>query len=85
MFSLSPMKIISWNVRGLNASDKRQRIKQVIDSLRADIILLQETKLSQHNFDKIVAKWKKWKSYHIQGLGASGGIAVLWNPFLGHS
>ena len=74
------MKIISWNVRGLNASDKRQRIRQVIDSLQADIILLQETKLSQNKFDKIIVSWKKWKAYHMQGLGASGGLAVLWNP-----
>ena len=80
MFSLSLMKIISWNVRGLNASDKRQIIKQVIDSLQTNIILLQETKMSQHNFDTIVATWKKWKSHHMPGLGASGGIAVLWNP-----
>ena len=80
MFSLSPMKIVSWNVRGLNASNKRQRIKQVIDSLQTNIILLQETKMSQHNFDKIVASWKKWKYLHMQGLGASRGLAVLWNP-----
>ena len=58
------MKINSWNVRGINASDKRHRIKQVVDSMQVDIIFLQETKLSQDNFDKIVAKWKKWKSFH---------------------
>ena len=80
MFSLSPMKIISWNVRCLNASEKRQRIKQVIDSLQENIFLLQETKLSQIKFDKTIASWKKWKSYHMQGLGASGGLVVLWNP-----
>ena len=80
MFSLSKMKIISWNVRGLNASDKRQRIKQILDSLQADIILLQETKLNENNFDKFIASWKKWKTYYMQGMGASGGLAVFWNP-----
>ena len=74
------MKIISWNVKGLNASDKRQRIRQVIDSLQADIILLQETKLTQDNFDKIIGSWKKWRAYHKQGLGAFGGLAIFWNP-----
>ena len=81
MFSLSTMKIISWNVRGINASDKRQRIKQVIDSLQADIILLQETKLSKDNFDNSIAKWKKWNSFQSQGMGALGGLAILWNPY----
>ena len=80
MFFLSTMKINSWNVKGINASDKRHRIKQVVDSMQADIIFLQETKLSQDNFDKTVAKWKKWKSFHAHGKGASGGLATLWNP-----
>ena len=58
------MKIISWNVKGLNASDKRQRIKQVIDSLQEDIILLQETKLNE----KILIK-----SLH---LGKNGKLII---------
>ena len=74
------MKINSWNVRGINSSDKRHRIKQVVDSMQANIIFLQETKLSQDNFDKTVAKWKKWKYFHAHGIGASGGLATLWNP-----
>ena len=85
MFSFSTMKIISWNVRGINASNKRQRVKQVIDSMQEDIILLQETKLSQSNFYKIVSKWKKWNSFHAQGMGASGGLAILWNPLIVNS
>ena len=41
--------------------------------------------MSLHNFDKTIANWKKWKSYHMQGLGASGGIVVLWNPLSANS
>jgi ribonuclease HI/exonuclease III len=74
------MKIISWNVRGINASDKRQRIKQQLDSSKADIILLQETKLSQGNYEKSIMTWKGWCSVHMQGMGASGGLGILWNP-----
>ena len=50
--------------------------------MQGDIILLQETKLSQGNFDKTIAKWKKWKSFHVQGIEAFGGLAVLWNPLI---
>ena len=50
------MKIITWNLRGINASDKRGRIKQLLDSTKGDIILLQETKLSEQVFDKTLAK-----------------------------
>ena len=74
------MKLISWNVRGINASDKRLRVKQQLDSSQADILLLQETKLSNQNYHKTVQGWPKWHSAHSESLGASGGLATLWNP-----
>lgn len=42
--------------------------------------MLQETNLSKVNFDKTIVKWKKWKSIHVPGIGAFGGLAILWNP-----
>ena len=74
------MKIVSWNVRGINASDKRGRIHQFLESTKADIVLLQETKLSQETFQKSLAKWPRWYSIHSPSMGASGGLSVLWNP-----
>jgi exonuclease III len=37
---------MSWNVRRLNSSAKREDIKQVISTFRPDIICIQETKLA---------------------------------------
>jgi exonuclease III len=74
------MKINSWNVRGINASDKRNRVKLLIDGMKADIVLLQETKLSQESYDKTLLKWSKWSSFHSPSIGASRGLAILWNP-----
>ena len=51
------MKILTWNVRGINASDKQYRVKHKLDSLSMDIILLQETKLSDDTYNKIVNNW----------------------------
>lgn len=76
------MKINSWNVRGINASDKRKRIKRLVDDMKSDIVLLQETKLSQESYEKTLFKWSKWSSFHSPSIGASGGLAVLWNPLL---
>ena len=39
------IKIISWNVRGVNDPDKRKVIKNFLRSYRADIVCLQETKV----------------------------------------
>ena len=43
----SPMKLrlLSWNVRGVNDSSKRKVVKAVIRSQRVDLFCLQETKI----------------------------------------
>lgn len=41
------MKITTWNVRGLNAPNKKRILKLNINSFESDIILLQETKLNK--------------------------------------
>ena len=43
-------------------------------------MLLQETKLSQDTFQKIMAKSSRWSSIHSPNIDASGGLVVLWNP-----
>lgn len=40
------MKALSWNVRGLGSSVNRTIIKEVIRSLKVELLLLQEAKLS---------------------------------------
>ena len=37
-------KILSWNVRGANAPDKRKVIKNFLRNYRVDLVCLQETK-----------------------------------------
>lgn len=39
------MKIISWNVRGLGSPVQKATVKEVIRSSKADVVLMQETKL----------------------------------------
>uniref|UniRef100_A0A2N9HEY0 Reverse transcriptase domain-containing protein n=1 Tax=Fagus sylvatica TaxID=28930 RepID=A0A2N9HEY0_FAGSY len=39
------VKIISWNVRGMNELDKRLRIKNLLKGWKVDVVCLQETKL----------------------------------------
>ncbi|GLJ33759.1 hypothetical protein SUGI_0678580 [Cryptomeria japonica] len=70
------MKILSWNVRGLMAPDKRHLVKRAIDKMALDIVLFQETKLNYVkalDFMKFCFKW--------EGLfQAARGVADLWNP-----
>ena len=59
MSSGGRMKIITWNVRGINAPDKRSRIKKLLDESRGDNLLLQETKLSDEKYEESIIKWKR--------------------------
>ena len=43
------IKILSWNVRGVNDPDKRRVIKSFLRSNSVDLVCLQETKVQQMN------------------------------------
>ena len=59
-------------------------MKQLLDSTKGDIILLQETKLSEKFFDMTLAKWTNWPSVHAAGHGAFGDLAILRNAKIIH-
>jgi exonuclease III len=74
------MKLTSWNCRGLGSKRKEEALKDIIKTSAADILLLQETKMSQQ--DSLKASRNAWKN--SQGIaenarGASGGLCTLWN------
>ena len=39
------LRILSWNVRGANDSDKRRIIKSIVKAQKMDLVCLQETKI----------------------------------------
>ena len=41
------VKIISWNVRGVNDPDRRKIIRNFIRNQRVDLVYLQETKIQE--------------------------------------
>ena len=41
------IRLLSWNVRGVNNCDKRKVIKALIKKNRADLVCLQETKIQE--------------------------------------
>ena len=43
------VKIIFWNVRGLNEQDKRPRVRNLIRKWGPDVVCLQETKMGLIN------------------------------------
>ena len=41
------MKILTWNINGIRAARRDKSLKEVLDSLEADVICLQETKVTR--------------------------------------
>ena len=41
------MKILTWNINGIRASRRERSLKVLLDSLEADVICLQETKVTR--------------------------------------
>ena len=51
------VRIISWNVRGLNEQDKRLRVRNLIRKWGPDVVCLQKTKIGLINRAVIRSLW----------------------------
>ena len=73
------LKIISWNVRGLNERDKRLRVRNLIRNWRLDIVCLQETKMELITRVVILSLWGgqhvDWS--YLGYCGASGEVLLM--------
>jgi hypothetical protein len=75
------MKIITWNIRGLNGRSKQRILRDCISVENPDILLLQETKCVRAEAETIFHRsWRGCDFIHTDSAGASGGLAILWNP-----
>ena len=75
------IRILSWNVRGINDKDKRKVVKAFLRIQRADLVCLQETKCKLM-LDSVVrslgfGRFVNWGSVHSRGQ--AGGILVFWD------
>jgi exonuclease III len=74
------MKVITWNIRGLNGRSKQRILRDCIIAEKPDILMLQETKCRGAEAEIIFQRiWRACKSLTIDSTGALGGLAILWN------
>ncbi|KAK9830809.1 hypothetical protein WJX74_008240 [Apatococcus lobatus] len=72
------MRLVTWNINGLRAIIRRKfgSIKALLESLEADIVCFQETKLTKTDFDRDIALVDGWQSffsfYRNKSRGYSG-------------
>jgi len=78
---VSAMKILSINIRGLGAVEKRREIRRLVSEKRPSVLCIQETKLGV--VDELFCR-SLWESSLMAfsfkpSVGASGGILTLWD------
>lgn len=73
------LRILSWNVRGVNDNDKRMVIKALIKSQIVDLVCLQETKIKEMSSKIVrslgVGRCLKWGVVNLRG--ATNGALVF--------
>ena len=75
------LKLLSWNVRGLNNPRKRKVCKNLLKEWRCDIICLQKTKFSSVNSAVLHSlsgsPFSDWAV--LDAVQTSGGVLLLWD------
>lgn len=70
----------TWNVRGLNAPNKQRLFKRNLSIMRADVVIIQVTKLKTEEWGCLKRKIGIWSVEHNHICGVVGGMVVLWDP-----
>lgn len=71
------MILLSYNVRGLNPSNKAYLIKDQISRIVLYIVFLEETIFSMIDTDKLIKSWQNWSYFIVPSIGALGGVGIL--------
>jgi exonuclease III len=76
------MRILIWNLRGLGDDVKNETIHKTLDEAKADLICLQETKLTEISVFKarkfLPARFTEF--VYQPSDGASTGLLIAWSP-----
>ena len=75
------IKMISWNVRGLNDPQKRLVVKNLLREWKCDVVCLQETKIASMNRQLVCSLWGcpyvDWAV--LEAERTAGGILLMWD------
>ncbi|GAU46317.1 hypothetical protein TSUD_243380, partial [Trifolium subterraneum] len=76
------VEMVSYNIRGLGAVEKKRAIRKLCLEKRLNILCIQESKLEVVDIDLIRFLWgSDAVNFSFQpSVGASGGIITIWDP-----
>ena len=75
------LRLLSWNVRGLNNPRKREVCKNLLKDWKCDIVCFQETKVSSIDVAFVQSLWGSpfidWAV--LDAVQTSGGVLLIWD------
>ena len=75
------LKILSFNVRGVNDSSKRKLIKSVVRKQNVDLFCIQETKMQVMTEGVVrslgLGRFLDWRALNAMGL--TEGVLICWD------
>ena len=75
------IKILSWNVKGVNDSSKRKLIKSVVRKQKVDLFCIQETKMQVMSKRVVISlgprRFLDWRA--LNAMGSAGGVLICWD------
>ena len=76
--------IVCWNVRGLNSPAKRKAVKEFLDTTKASLVCLQETKMDViDSFVVMQCMGPLFDGFaYLPALETRGGILLAWNSLV---
>ena len=75
------MKIITWNIRGLNNPQKTKIMRKKIQIESSVVMFVQEKKCTEHHLLEVGRKsWRNCEVVGIDAYVAAGGLRILWDP-----
>lgn len=76
------MNVIVWNCRGTANRGFPNLIKNIRRGRDTNLLILMETHMSGNKATRIIRKLKLDGNFVQDAIGHSGGIWVLWDPFI---
>ena len=73
------IKILSWNVRGINSSLAKRNLREVTGVNKANIVCIQETKSEHVKGKQLVFSSDNFGAVYQPSVGLSGGLATFWS------
>ena len=70
------LKLISWNVKGIQNPSKIYNVLSHLESLKCDIAMIQETHMNMDESKKLKQRWVG-QVFSSPGSGAARGVIIL--------